>query len=267
MTRLALGLEYDGAAFMGWQRQSHAGRTVQAVVEAAIAKVADHSVEITCAGRTDAGVHATGQVAHFDTHVVRSLRGWLLGLNSNLPPDVAVNWVREVPDGFHARYRARARQYRYTILNRLTRSAVTRAQATWIHRPLNELRMQAAARHLLGEHDFSAFRAAECQAHSPVRTIHALDARREGEYILIDVVANGFLHHMVRNIVGVMIAIGEGKQEPDWARKVLEGRDRALAGTTAPPQGLCFMAVLYPQVYDIPVPEGALFGSLSVNLQ
>ncbi|MGH8413620.1 MAG: tRNA pseudouridine(38-40) synthase TruA, partial [Gammaproteobacteria bacterium] len=132
MTRLALSLEYDGTAFMGWQRQSHAGRTVQAVVEAAIAKVADHSVEITCAGRTDAGVHATGQVVHFDTHAVRSLRGWLLGLNSNLPSDVAANWIREVPDEFHARYRARARQYRYTVLNRLTRSAVTRAQATWI---------------------------------------------------------------------------------------------------------------------------------------
>ncbi|MGH8282289.1 MAG: tRNA pseudouridine(38-40) synthase TruA [Gammaproteobacteria bacterium] len=266
MTRLALGLEYEGTAFMGWQRQSHAGRTVQACVEEAITKVADHAVQVTCAGRTDAGVHATGQVVHFDTHATRSLRGWLLGLNSNLPADVAANWIMEVPDDFHARYHARARQYRYTVLNRLTRSAVTRAHITWIHRPLDEQRMQAATHYLTGEHDFSAFRAVDCQAHSPVRTIHNLNIHRESEFILIDVVANGFLHHMVRNIAGVLIAIGEGKQEPDWARQVLEGRKRALAGITSPPQGLCFKAVLYPPAYDIPVPEGALFNRLSANL-
>ena len=266
MVRLALGIEYDGTAFMGWQRQSHAGRTVQGCIEAAIAKVANHSVEITCAGRTDAGVHAAGQVAHFDTHAQRSLRGWLLGLNSNLPADIAVNWVREAPAGFHARYHALARQYRYTIINRLTRPAVGRAQAAWVHRSLDATRMQAAARHLLGEHDFSAFRAVECQARSPVRTVHRIDVRREMECVLIDVVANGFLHHMVRNIAGVLIAVGEGRQDDDWSRRVLAGRDRTLGGVTAAPQGLCLMAVWYPPVYGIPVPEGALCNGLSVNL-
>ncbi|MGB9428488.1 MAG: tRNA pseudouridine(38-40) synthase TruA [Gammaproteobacteria bacterium] len=264
--RLALGLEYDGTDFMGWQRQSHAGRTVQGCVEQALAKVADHPVEVTCAGRTDAGVHATGQVLHFDTHAIRNSRGWLLGLNSNLPADVAANWIREVPEEFHARFRARARQYRYTILNRLTRPAVARAQATWIHQPLDVARMQAATVHLLGEHDFSAFRAVECQARSPVRTIHRLEVHRQGERVLIDVVANGFLHHMVRNIAGALIAIGAGKRDPDWARQVLEGRDRTLGGTTAAPQGLCFTAVLYPPAYDVPLPEAVLFDGLSVTL-
>ncbi|MGA9851937.1 MAG: tRNA pseudouridine(38-40) synthase TruA [Gammaproteobacteria bacterium] len=266
MTRLALGLEYDGTEFMGWQRQTHTGRTVQGCLESALSKVADHPVEVSCAGRTDAGVHATGQVAHFDTFAARNLRGWLLGLNSNLPKDMAVNWIREVAEEFHARFRARARQYRYSILNRLTRPAVARTQASWVHRPLDETRMQAAAGHLLGEHDFSAFRAVECQARSPVRTLHRLDVCRQGEQVLIDAVANGFLHHMVRNITGVLIAIGEGKREPDWARQVLEGRDRTLGGITAPPQGLCLMAVLYPAIYEIPVPEDAMFNNLSANL-
>ena len=266
MTRLALGLEYDGAAFMGWQRQSHAGRTVQACLEEAIAKIADHPVEVTCAGRTDAGVHATGQVAHFDTHATRNLRSWLLGLNSNLPADTAVNWVLEVAEEFHARYRASARQYRYTILNRLTRPAVARSQVTWVRRPLDEACMQTAADHLLGEHDFSAFRAMECQARSPVRSVYQIRVRREDEYVIIDVVANGFLHHMVRNIVGVLTTIGEGRQDSDWSRRVLIGRDRTLGGVTAPPQGLCFVAVMYSSIYGIPIPEGALFESLSANL-
>jgi tRNA pseudouridine38-40 synthase len=267
MTRLALGLEYDGTAFMGWQRQSHSGRTVQGALEAAIAKVADHPVDVVCAGRTDAGVHATGQVTHFDTQVQRDMRGWLLGINSNLPADVAVSWIKEVPGEFHARYRACARQYRYSILNRLTRPAVRRAHMTWIHRALNDKHMNAAAKSLLGEHDFSAFRSMECQAHSPVRHVYRLEVHRVGEAVVIDVVANGFLHHMVRNMVGVLIAIGTGKQETEWALKVLEGRDRTLGGVTAPPQGLCFMAVLYPAAYNIPVPEGALFDGLSTDIK
>lgn len=264
--RLAIGLEYDGTGFMGWQRQAHPGRTVQACVEEAIARVANHLVEVTCAGRTDAGVHATGQVAHFNTEAVRPERGWLLGLNSNLPLDVAVHWIKPVAEEFHARYRARARHYRYTILNRQTRPALERARCTWIHRPLDAERMQTAAQDLLGEHDFSAFRAVECQARSPVRTVYRIVVRRAGEYLMLDVVANGFLHHMVRNIAGALIAIGEGKQEPDWARRVLAGRDRTLAGITAPPQGLCFMAVLYPPVYAIPVTADALFADISANL-
>lgn len=264
--RLAIGLEYDGTDFMGWQRQTHAGRTVQACVEAAIAKVANHPVELTCAGRTDAGVHASGQVAHFDTHSLRSERGWLLGLNSNLPKDVALNWIREVPEDFHARFGARARHYRYTILNRSTRPALQRARATWVHNPLDVEPMQAAAQYLLGKHDFSAFRAVECQARSPVRTVHRIEVRRAGEQVTLDVVANGFLHHMVRNIAGVLIAIGAGKRLSDWARDVLQGRDRALGGVTAPAEGLCLVAVLYPAAFAIPVPDDALFEGVSANL-
>jgi len=264
--RLAIGLEYDGTDFMGWQRQAHAGRTVQACAEAAIAKVADHPVELTCAGRTDAGVHASGQVAHFDTQAPRSGRGWLLGLNSNLPEDMAINWIRNVPEDFHARFRARARHYRYTILNRVTRSALQRIRATWVHSPLNVEPMQIAAMHLLGKHDFSAFRAVECQARSPVRSIHRIEVRRVGEQVTLDVVADGFLHHMVRNIAGVLIAIGAGKHPSDWARDVLQGRDRTLGGVTAPAEGLCLVAVLYPPVFAIPMPGDALFDGVSANL-
>lgn len=265
MARFALGIEYDGTAFMGWQRQTHAGRTVQACLESAIVKVADHPIKVVCAGRTDAGVHALGQVVHFDTTAQRELRGWLLGINSNLPEDVAAGWIKPVPDEFHARYRARARQYRYTILNRTTRPALMRSQVTWIHQPLDQAAMQDAAKHLLGRHDFSAFRAVECQARSPVRCVHRIEIKRNGEMLNLDIVADGFLHHMVRNITGVLIEIGSGRQAPVWARKVLEGRDRTLGGITAPAQGLCFMAVLYPDVYEIPSIEDALFGGLPVE--
>ena len=263
MTRYAFGIEYDGTAFMGWQRQPHEGRTVQAAVEEALAKVADHAVEVTCAGRTDAGVHASGQVIHFDTEARRELRGWLLGTNSNLPPDVSATWVREMPTAFHARFKATARQYRYVIINRDTRPALARTELTWMHRPLDEARMAAAARHLTGKHDFSAFRSVECQAKQPVRTLRRLDVRREGERVVIDALADGFLHHMVRNIAGVLMEVGQGKREPDWARQVLEGRDRTLGGVTAPANGLSLVAVEYPAEFQVPVPAGALF---SVNL-
>ena len=259
MTRFALGLEYDGTSFMGWQSQTHPGRTVQSSVEGALGRVADHAVAVTCAGRTDAGVHASGQVIHFDTDARRSLRGWLLGANSNLPPDVAASWILEMPEDFHARFSAEARQYRYVILNRLTRPALAREQVTWTYKPLDAGRMLLAARHLLGRHDFSAFRSVECQAKQPVRTLQRLDVRREGERIVIDAMADGFLHHMVRNITGVLMAVGEGKQEPDWAKAVLEGRDRTLGGVTAPAAGLCLVAVRYPGRFAIPRPEGALF--------
>ncbi|HEV7165059.1 MAG TPA: tRNA pseudouridine(38-40) synthase TruA [Gammaproteobacteria bacterium] len=261
MTRYALGLEYDGTAFMGWQRQTHPGRTVQAGLEEALAKVADHPVEVTCAGRTDAGVHALGQVVHFDSEARRNLRGWLLGVNSNLPPDVAAGWIQAAPEDFHARFSAEARQYRYVILNRLTRPALGREAVTWVHQALDVERMQTAARHLLGRHDFSAFRSVDCQAKQPVRTLKRLDIHREGERVIIDVVADGFLHHMVRNITGVLLAVGDGRQETGWSREVLEGRDRTLGGVTAPAAGLSLMAVSYPQRYGIPLPEGALFSA------
>ena len=263
MTRYAIGIEYAGTDFMGWQRQPHAGRTVQASLEEALSQVADHPVEVSCAGRTDAGVHARGQVVHFDSEARRNLRGWLLGVNSNLPPDVAANWIQEVPAEFHARFSAEARQYRYVILNRETRPALGRDELTWTHRPLDAERMQQAARHLVGRHDFSAFRSVECQAKQPVRTLKRLDVHREGERVIIDAVADGFLHHMVRNIVGVLMAVGDGRQDTGWSWEVLEGRDRALGGVTAPANGLSLMAVSYPQRFAIPQPEGSLF---SVNL-
>jgi tRNA pseudouridine38-40 synthase len=263
MTRYAIGIEYDGTDFMGWQRQPHVGRTVQASLEEALSRVADHPLVVSCAGRTDAGVHARGQVAHFDSDARRNLRGWLLGVNSNLPPDVAAGWIQEVSTEFHARFSAEARQYRYVILNRETRPALRRYELTWTYRPLDAGRMQQAARYLLGRHDFSAFRSVECQAKQPVRTLKRLDVRREGEQVIIDAVADGFLHHMVRNIAGVLMAVGEGRQGVGWSREVLEGRDRTQGAVTAPANGLSLMSVSYPERFAIPQPEGSLF---SVNL-
>jgi tRNA pseudouridine38-40 synthase len=259
VTRYAFGIEYDGSAFMGWQSQPHEGRTVQAAVEEALSTVADHAVEVTCAGRTDAGVHALGQVIHFDTEAKRDLRGWLLGTNSNLPPDVSATWVQEMRPDFHARFKATARQYRYVIVNRETRPALMRAELTWTHRPLDVPRMAAAASHLRGKHDFSAFRSMDCQAKQPVRTLKRLDVRREGQRIIIDAMADGFLHHMVRNIAGVLMEVGQGKREPDWALQVLEGRDRSLGGVTAPANGLTLVAVEYPAEFAVPVSSDALF--------
>lgn len=264
MTRYALGIEYDGTDFMGWQRQSHPGRTVQACLEDALGRVADHPVELTCAGRTDAGVHAIGQVGHFDSEARRDMRGWLLGVNSNLPSDVAVGWIKEVPQEFHARFRALGREYRYTVLNRLTRPALERARMTWEHRPLDVPRMQEAAQPLVGRHDFSAFRSVECQAKQPVRTLTRLEVHRAGERVTIDAAADGFLHHMVRNIAGVLMAVGEGKRGTDWPQQVLEGRDRTLGGVTAPANGLCLTAVRYPPEFSIPSPvDGGLSDTLS----
>lgn len=249
--RCVAGVEYDGTKFAGWQRQAHA-RSVQGDVEAALSIVADRSVEVICAGRTDAGVHAEGQVIHFDTDVRRAKRSWLLGTNSNLQPDAVLRWVRFLPTEFHARFSARARHYRYTILNRDTRPALGRDRFAFVRPPLDPVAMRQGASALIGEHDFSAFRAAECQAASPVRRVLWLTVERHREIIEIDVVANAFLHHMVRNIAGVLIAIGAGKQPPEWAKAVLERRDRAAGGVTAPAGGLRFMGVLYPPEFDLP---------------
>lgn len=249
--RLAAGIEYDGTAFAGWQSQPHA-RSVQAVVEQAFSRVADAPVAVVCAGRTDSGVHATNQVIHFDTGSERTIRAWTLGANANLPPDVNVCWVRAVDDSFHARFGATARTYEYRILNRWVRSALQRQRATLVFQPLDEQRMQQAGQYLLGEHDFSAYRALACQAKSPVRELRRLEVTRNGELITIRVTANAFLHHMVRNIAGVLIAIGKGEREPNWAREILQTRDRRLGGVTAPPQGLTLVAVDYPAVYALP---------------
>nr|VFJ56190.1 MAG: tRNA pseudouridine38-40 synthase [Candidatus Kentron sp. FW] len=225
---------------------------MQSCVEEALSKVADSPVRIICAGRTDAGVHAEGQVVHFETSTVRENRAWVYGTNTNLPRDVSILWAQEVPAEFHARFSARSRHYRYQILNRAIRPALLRNRFAWECRTLSTDRMQAGADYLLGEHDFSAFRASSCQSKSPVRTIRHLRITRYGEHIYIDVVANAFLHHMVRNIVGVLIAIGIGKQEPEWAARILATRDRTQGGVTAPARGLCLIGVEYPEYFRIP---------------
>jgi len=256
--RLAMGIEYDGSAFHGWQLQKSGVRSVQQVLEQALSTVANHPVRVFCAGRTDTGVHGEGQVIHFDTPSSRPMRGWLLGTNVNLPDDVNVNWVCPVPEHFHARFSATSRSYRYQILNRPTRSAIWRDRAVWIHQPLDAEAMAEAASHLLGTHDFSSYRAVGCQAKSPVRTVSALRVERSDDRVSIEITANAFLHHMVRNIAGVLIAVGKGEQSTDWSRQVLEFRDRTLGGVTAPPQGLYLTAVGYPDEFRLPLSAGLL---------
>ncbi len=248
--RWALGVEYDGTAYHGWQAQDN-GSSVQQTLEQALSRVAAHPLRVQCAGRTDAGVHGIGQVVHFDSHARRSPRNWLLGCNVNLPPDIAVQWATPVPSEFHARFSAVGRAYRYLILNRLTRSAIHQSRAVWIHHPLDAERMHRAAQHLIGTHDFSSYRALGCQAKSPVRTLHHLAVTRDQERIIIEVRANAFLHHMVRNIAGVLIAIGKGERDENWSRKVLQYRDRTLGGVTAPPQGLYLLEVEYPEAFQL----------------
>ena len=249
--RIALGIEYDGTSYNGWQRQKN-GIGVQQRLEEALRVVADEDVEVVCAGRTDTGVHASGQVVHFDTNAQRSERGWLLGTNTNLPPDVSVAWVRPVADDFHARFSATGRSYRYVILNRLQRSALHRHRAWWIHQALDESLMHEAAQRLVGEFDFSAFRAAGCQARSAMRELTSIRVVRAGAWVTVEVSANAFLMHMVRNITGTLAAIGQGEQPVEWISEVLESRDRKLGGITAPPHGLTLVAVDYPPVFGIP---------------
>lgn len=249
--RWALGVEYDGSDFVGWETQ-HNGPSVQAAVEEALARVAAHPVPTVCAGRTDSGVHAWEQVIHFDTAVSRSPRSWTLGANANLPAGISVLWAHPVPDDFSARFSALSRRYRYLIYNRPIRLANLRRRMTWWRRPLDVEAMRCAAVHLLGEHDFSAFRASGCQARTPVRTLSRLDVERTGEVVSLDVEANAFLHHMVRNIAGVLMAVGIGRFPPEWARQVLDGRDRRLGGVTAPPGGLYLYTVRYPEKYHLP---------------
>jgi tRNA pseudouridine38-40 synthase len=227
---------------------------VQQRVEEALSSVANSEVEITCAGRTDTGVHATGQVVHFDTDSDRGDRGWLLGANSNLPDDIAVTWARHVSDDFHARFSATGRNYRYRILNRLQRSAMHRHRAWWVYAPLDAGRMHTAAQALLGEHDFSAFRAAGCRANTAHRCISHISVERSGDWITLRVSANAFLQHMVRNITGTLATVGEGEQEPEWVAAVLSSGDRKQGGIAAPPHGLTLMSVDYPASFQIPEP-------------
>lgn len=253
--RWAMGVEYDGTAFHGWQMQDNV-TTVQQILEQALSKVANHPVRVICAGRTDTGVHALGQVVHFDSEAARSARNWVLGSNVNLPQDVNVNWAQPVPEAFHARFSAISRSYRYHILNRETRSAVWRDRAVWAHPPLNTELMQEAAQQLVGTHDFSSFRALGCQAKSPVRTISRLQVTRQADRVVIEVTANAFLQHMVRNLAGVLMAIGRGDRPLEWVKQVLECRDRTLGGVTAPAHGLYLVQVGYPEQFELPRTEG-----------
>jgi len=250
--RIALGIEYDGSRFLGWQTQPGGG-TAQDALEAALSGIASQAVTVTCAGRTDRGVHALGQVVHFDTGADRPASAWVRGVNALLPESMAILWSRTVPEDFHARYSARARAYRYILLNRAVRPALAARHAGWFHAPLDVEAMRAAAAALCGEHDFSAFRSAECQAKSPVRTLRSLSIERNGERIDFMFTANAFLHHMVRNLVGTLVYVGKGKHPPRWAREVLESRDRSLAAPTFAPEGLYLESVEYERHWGLPL--------------
>ena len=252
--RLAAGVEYQGTGFAGWQSQPHAS-SVQAEVEHALSMVADCPIKVICAGRTDAGVHGVGQVIHFDTTASRPPQAWVFGANAHLPASVSLRWVKPVPDDFHARYNARSRRYRYLIHNSRTRTALFADRACWYTYPLDAGRMQEAARHLVGEHDFSSYRATECQAKSPIRNVREISVERRNNWVMIDVEANAFLHHMVRNIAGVLMMIGRGVQEPGWTKDILLARDRRAGGVTADAEGLYLLLVRYDALYGIPAPD------------
>jgi tRNA pseudouridine38-40 synthase len=249
--RIALGLEYDGSRFQGWQTQP-AGNTVQDALEAALARIAGEPVSVTCAGRTDSGVHARAQVVHFDSAAERPDSAWVRGVNGFLPEAVAVLWAQRVPADFHARYGARSRTYRYVLVSRSVRPALAARYVGWSHARLDVAAMSEAARHLVGEHDFSAFRSSECQAKTPVRTIHELSLEPHGERIDFVLRANAFLHHMVRNIVGTLVHVGKGARAPGWIREVLRSRDRSLAAATFGAEGLYLEAVDYDPSWQLP---------------
>jgi tRNA pseudouridine38-40 synthase len=251
--RVAAIIEYDGTDYAGWQSQAHSV-SIQDAVQAALSFVAGHPIIAICAGRTDAGVHAVGQVVHFDTHAVRTPRAWVLGANTKLSPSIALQWAGEVTSGFHARHKAVRRIYRYAILNRSARSALQRTRAAWIHRPLDAAAMQSAAQALIGEHDFSAFRSVECQSQTATRRVDAIEVTREGDYVWVQIRANAYLHHMVRNIVGTLIDV-QCEADPRAAMaRVLSSADRRYAGATAPASGLYLWRVEYPQDFAIPAP-------------
>ena len=254
--RYALGVEYDGGDFLGWQRLSKPGEvgdeTVQQALESALSFVANEHIDTVCAGRTDAGVHAACNVVHFDTNAHRDPRGWMLGTTSRLPPSVCIRWCVPVGDDFHARFSAVARRYRYCILNRAVRPALGRQSLTWERLPLDTDAMHAAAQALVGEHDFSAFRTVHCQAPHARRDLQAISVVRAGDEIVMEVRANAFLHHMVRNIVGSLLPVGRGERPGEWIAELLAGRDRTVAGPTAPSAGLVFVGPLYPTRCGLP---------------
>jgi tRNA pseudouridine38-40 synthase len=249
--RIALGVEYDGSEFNGWQSQPD-GCTVQDNIQRALGQIAGEPVSIIAAGRTDTGVHALEQVIHFDTGVERPLSAWVRGVNAMLPPSIAILWAHIVPEEFHARFSAQARSYQYVLINRPARSAVHHGKVGWFHATLDVQAMRAAAQYLLGEHDFTSFRAAECQAKSPVKNLAQLDISQQGDTIIFDLSANAFLHHMVRNIVGCLVYVGKGKHPPEWMKEVLDARQRKIAAPTFAPDGLYLRHITYDAKWGLP---------------
>lgn len=259
MMRIALGVEYDGSRFCGWQSQAD-GCGVQDVLEQALSGIAAETVRAVAAGRTDTGVHASAQVVHFDTAVARPDSAWVRGVNALLPDSVAVVWAMPVPDEFHARFSAKARRYRYLLLNHPVRPALMAGKVGWHHLPLDLARMQQAAGMLLGEQDFSAFRAAECQAKSPIKHLYRADISQQGDFVVFDFHANAFLHHMVRNLVGCLVYVGKGKHEPAWLDEVLASRERRLAAPTFAPDGLYLTGIEYDAKWQLPAHDSRMPG-------
>lgn len=249
--RIALGVEYDGSNYCGWQSQPD-GRTVQDELQRALSQIACESISVIAAGRTDTGVHALEQVVHFDTHADRALGSWVRGTNALLPKNISVLWAHAVPEEFHARFSAQARSYRYLLINRPVRSAIQHGKAGWFHTPLDIELMREAARFLLGEHDFSSFRASECQAKSPVKNLAKLEIHQQGDLITLDLQADAFLHHMVRNIVGCLVYVGKEKYPPQWLKEVLDGRNRNKAAPTFSPDGLYLRRITYDAKWQLP---------------
>ncbi|MFT5419306.1 MAG: tRNA pseudouridine38-40 synthase [Candidatus Endobugula sp.] len=253
MRRIALGIEYAGHLFHGFQAQAHDTTTVQSGLEQALSKIANEPIKLVCAGRTDAGVHATNQVIHFDTMAQRLDRAWLRGANGRLPDGISIRWMKNVSPKFHSRFSAQHRTYRYVIYNTPTPSALLTHYVTWDRRKLDLDAMIDASKALVGEHDFSAFRAAQCQAHTAIRQMHAINISRQRDFIVIEVQASAFLYHMVRNIVGVLTTIAAGEQAVSWSAEVLNSRDRKCGGITAPADGLYLVAIDYPSEHDLPI--------------
>ncbi|MBU2896424.1 tRNA pseudouridine(38-40) synthase TruA [Vibrio hepatarius] len=257
--RIALGIEYNGSQYFGWQRQRDV-QSVQEKLEQALTAVANQPVEVQCAGRTDAGVHGTGQVVHFDTEANRKMVAWTMGVNANLPNDICVRWAKEVTDEFHARFSATARRYRYIIFNSTLRPGILSSGVSHYHGELDAAKMHMAGQYLLGENDFTSFRAVHCQSRSPWRNVMHLNVTRHGQYVVVDIKANAFVHHMVRNIVGSLICVGRSEKLPEWIDWLLQAKDRKLAGATAKAGGLYLVNVDYPEQFELPQgPIGPLF--------
>jgi len=250
--RFALGIDYEGTHYRGWQTQQEGVPSIQSTIEDVLSRIADHPVIIHAAGRTDAGVHASGMVAHFDTHAIRGHKSWLLGSNTWLPKDIALRWIHPVSEDFHARFKAVARRYRYIIFNSGQRSSQLAGKVTWHYHPLNFERMKIAANYLVGQHNFNSFRAVGCQSRNPNRHVHFLNLTKRGSLIILDIQADGFLHHMVRNIMGCLLEIGQGMYEIDHIDTMFAAEDRRAAGITAPADGLYFIQSYYPDQFDLP---------------